>query len=233
MARRLAGRCGYPEAPNHFDVTLRPDRLDEPLHWRKSRRVFVVSMGDLFHSDVPYSYINQVFEVMEQAPQHTFQVLTKRPRRMLEYLHWWQEMEGCAFDMPNVWLGVTAENQEMADKRVPALLNCPAAVRFVSCEPLLGEIDLRRWLVSLFNPSATRLDWVIVGGESGHGARPMHPDWARSLRDQCQDAGVAFFFKQIGTAWAKLHGCRDSHGGDMSEWPEDLRVREYPEPRRC
>jgi protein gp37 len=134
---------------------------------------------------------------------------------------------------PNIQIGVSSENQKAADERIPLLLECPAAVRFVSCEPLLEEIDLRQWLVSFFNPATTRLDWVIVGGESGPGARPMHPDWARSLRAQCQDAGVVFFMKQMGSAWAKLHGCRDSHGGDMSEWPEDLRVREYPEPRRC
>jgi protein gp37 len=238
MARRLAGRFGYPEAPHHFDVTLHPDRLDEPLRWRKPRRVFVCSMSDLFHEDVPDEYICDVFYTMHRCTQHTFQVLTKRPARMLE----WFNRPAASLSkwhrpLPNVWLGVTAENQKAADERIPLLLKCPAAVRFVSCEPLLGEIVLEArpnencrscfgagfqrggmigdvechcwgdgYLGSNGGPS---LDWVIVGGESGPGARPMDPSWARSLRDQCQDAGVAFFFKQWGE-WIHENQANDS-----------------------
>lgn len=234
MARRLAGRFGYPEAPNHFDVTLRPDRLDEPLSWRKPRRVFVCSMSDLFHEDVPDEYICDVFYTMHRCPHHTFQVLTKRPGQMLE---WFNRPAASVSKwhrpLPNIQLGISAEDQRAADERIPQLLQCPAAVRFVSCEPLLGEIDISPYLHGWHSDPRPQecdpgIDWVIVGGESGHGARPMDPNWARSLRDQCQDAGVPFFMKQMGSAWAKLHGCRDSHGGDMGEWPEDLRVREYP-----
>jgi protein gp37 len=232
-----------------------PERLYEPLSWRKPRRVFVCSMSDLFHEDVSFWYIVYVIDdIAARCPKHTFQVLTKRPHRMIKFFKWREEEVGY-WDIPsNIELGVTAENQQAADERIPLLLQCPATVRFVSCEPLLGPIDFDYDTdicqcgdyVKNHGPGSSHtavpmidsylhdgLDWVIVGGESGHGARPMDPDWARSLRDQCQDAGVAFFFKQIGTAWAKLHGCRDSHGGDMSEWPEDLRVREYPEPRQC
>ena len=194
MAYRFAGCNGYPERPHHFDVTLHPERLEQPLRWRKPRRVFVVSMGDLFHEDVPDDYIREVFWTMQRAGWHTFQVLTKRPRRMAA---WFAKRQDAPV-LPNVWLGVTVEDQQRADERIPYLLECPAAVRFVSAEPLLGPIDLRAWL----GPVSTweRLDWVICGGESGPGAQPMHPDWARALRDQCVSAGVPFFFKQWG-AW--------------------------------
>jgi len=149
MAKRLAGRCGYPAAPNQFDVTLHPDKLDLPLRWRKPRMVFVVSMGDLFHEDVPFDFIEQIYGVMAEAKQHTFQVLTKRPGRAAEFLlncilpspHYLN-----AVDVPliwkNVWLGTSVENQATADERIPLLLQTPAAVRFVSAEPLLEEIDL-------------------------------------------------------------------------------------------
>lgn len=226
MARRLAGRCGYPEAPDHFKVTLHPKRLDQPLHWKKPRMVFVCSMGDLFHEDVPDEYIDRVWSKFYECPQHTFQVLTKRPERMYQWLvnelHNWRPL-------PNVWLGVTAENQTTADERIPVLLQIPAAVRFVSIEPMLGPVDLRSihqrvdsvnyyidalsgnvvWLEQRdigsepMGEQSQALDWVIVGGESGPGAQPMDPDWARSIRDQCQAAGVPFFFKQWG-AWVKF-----------------------------
>jgi protein gp37 len=206
MSKRLAGRCGYPEAPHNFDVTLHPDRLDEPLRWRKPRRVFVCSMGDLFHEDVPFGFIRRVFWTMwHWSSIHIYQILTKRPHIMLSFFDYLQGTDGGdLIGLPNVWLGVTAENQEQADKRIPILLQIPAAVRFVSVEPMLGPADLSEWI----NPQGATarddparyslLDWVICGGESGPGARPMHPDWARSLRDQCQMAGVPFFFKQWG-----------------------------------
>lgn len=202
MARRLAGRHGYPEAPNHFDVTLHPDRLEQPLRWRKPRTVFVCSMSDLFHEDVPEEWIDRIFSVIDEARTHTYLILTKRAERMYEYTHNEAYID---WQWPHVWLGVTAENQAMADERIPLLLETPAAVRFVSLEPLLEQIYLKpQWLYyNCATPGMKDwdgLDWVIVGGESGTGARPMRPDWARNLRDQCQEAGTAFFFKQWGTA---------------------------------
>lgn len=136
MAQRLAGRCGYPEAPHEFDVTLHPEKVGDPLRWKKPTRVFVCSMSDLFHHDVPFEFIKDVSRVMRACPQHTFQVLTKRPERMAEFA------AAIGIAWPNVWLGVTAEDQEQADQRIPVLLQIPAAVRFVSIEPLLEPVDL-------------------------------------------------------------------------------------------
>lgn len=196
-------------------VRLLEDRLQEPLHWKKPRKIFVCDMADLFHESVPEEYIDRVWAVMAMKRRHTFQVLTKRPKRMQEYLnfhsrdvrvslapfripgittaeaeHWVPILEDyMRRPLPNVWLGVSVENQHFADERIPLLSDTPAAVRFLSCEPLLGNLNLQ-W--------STGIHWVICGGESGTNARPMHPDWARSLRDQCQSAGVPFFFKQWG-----------------------------------
>ena len=199
MSKRLRGRCGY-DAENPFKVTLHPNRLEEPSRWSKPSTIFVCSMGDLFHPEVPFDYIDRVFAVMELCPWHTFLILTKRPQRMADYMG--------AFDgyiewpLPNVWLGVTAENQEMADERIPILLQIPAAIRFVSVEPMVGQADIDSYLiVGADRPGSSMrkgIDWVICGGETGPKARPMHPDWARTLRDQCQEAGVPFFFKQHG-----------------------------------
>jgi len=233
MSKRLAGRCGYP-ADDPFRVTLHPERLDEPLKWKKPRRVFVCSMGDLFHEDVPFGFVDRVFAIMALTKQHTFLVLTKRPIRMRQYIDGLTLQRICEaaplgltdiqvadlrayvrdnFPLPNVWLGVTAENQQRADERIPILLQIPAAVRFVSVEPMLGPINLtrivydRQTIIDSLNglhgwplphTDGPKLDWVICGGETGPGARPMHPDWVRSLRDQCQAAGVPFFFKQWG-----------------------------------
>ncbi|SKL67286.1 bacteriophage protein gp37 [Mycobacteroides abscessus subsp. massiliense] len=225
FAERWRGTRGH-YFETGFDVQLRPDKLDLPLRWTKPRRIFVNSMSDLFHDSVPDAYIGSVFDVMARAEQHTFQILTKRHGRMRALLRKW-EQEGAesvergelhpkygaaawrrrdglwctprVWPLPNVWLGVSAEDQKRADLRIPALLDTPAAVRFVSAEPLLGPIDLHGDPIgkdSVF--WIGHLDWVIVGGESGPGARPMHPDWARSLRDQCIAAGVPFLFKQWG-----------------------------------
>lgn len=207
------------------DVQCHPERLTAPLHWRKPRRIFVNSMSDLFHESVQDAFIAQVWAVMDACPQHTFQILTKRPARMRD---WCQRVDsGCEalardflgvadptgrdheynnYPLPNVWLGVSVEDQATADERVPLLLQTPAAVRWISAEPLLGKIDIDRWLEFVIDPpncldSTHPVDWVVVGGESGPHARPMHPDWVRSLRDQCGSAGVKFFFKQWGE-WA-------------------------------
>ncbi len=222
MAHRLAGRYGYPKAPNEFKVTYHIDRIEQPQHWLKPRLIFVCSMSDLFHEDVPNALILSVFRTMHSTPQHTYQVLTKRPERMKKIrpmLCQYLQPHNGIFD--NVWLGVTAENQEQADKRIPLLLDTPAAVRFISIEPMLGPIDLdfgedmhededsavgcapceiggQRHQHWHHERCLRKLHWVIVGGETGPGARPMHPDWVRSVRDQCKAAGVPFFFKGWG-----------------------------------
>lgn len=201
-------------------VRLVEERLTDPLRWRKPRRIFVNSMSDLFHPWVPDEWIDRIFVVMALASKHTFQILTKRPDRMAQYLGRhdiclrWQERIAYMADgdidvdeaiqwtrkwLPNVWIGVTAENQETADERIPLLLHTPAALRFVSVEPMLGPVDLCH---AAFNgadsfSAMAGIDWVIVGGESGAGARPMHLDWVRLLLDQCQAAAVPFLFKQM------------------------------------
>lgn len=241
------GEDGHWTGSIRFDY----DALETPFKWRKPRRVFVNSMSDLFHEAVPWHFIQDVFWTMRETPWHTYQVLTKRPERMRDYV---QHREPAGVPR-NVWLGVSVEDQEAADARIPYLLDIPACVRFLSCEPLLGPVDLglklnsdfpwdSRW-VRLTQPVWADLpflnrgklvaqpgiyrthsnkhgalsvetsggllgvkpsefevlptiDWVICGGESGPGARPMHPEWVRSLRDQCVAAGVPFFFKQWG-----------------------------------
>ncbi|MGY3482318.1 protein gp37 [Bradyrhizobium sp. USDA 4011] len=217
----------------------------EPLRRKKPTTYFVNSMSDLFHEDMPDDWIDLVFAVMALSPQHTFQVLTKRSARMRAYFQrpdlyrrilffadntlraWRPELRRIGIDDPkrsplkNVWLGVSTERQEEANERIPDLLATPAAVRFISAEPLLGPIDLRQIIREGINGAfvdnaldgfvsngyggsyGPKLDWVIVGGESGKESRPMHPDWARALRDQCTTTGVAFFFKQWGT-WAPV-----------------------------
>lgn len=202
MAKRLAGRCGYP-ADEPFKVTLHPERLEEPLRWRKPRRIFVCSMGDLFHPDVPDEFIGQVFETMACARQHTFLLLTKRPGRMHRFITAYSAPGGplgnYLHNFPHIWLGVTAENQAMADERIPILLATPAAVRFVSVEPMLGPMDFEHPDNEGYGVEVIKgLDWVILGGETGPGARPMHPQWARHVRDQCVADGVPLFFKQWG-----------------------------------
>ena len=190
---------GYDANPDV--VQIFPDRLHAPLTWTRKRRVFVNSMSDLFHPDVPYEIIHDVFQVMLQASQergHIFQVLTKRPGRAVG---WWNEYAGeYDNDWPaRVWIGTSVESQKYAP-RVEVLSRIPAAVRFVSAEPLLEEVDLSHWL----NNGA--LQWVIAGGESGIRARPMELDWARKLRDDADAAGVAFFLKQLGGRKGKRSG---------------------------
>jgi len=236
--------------------------LDQPLRWKRPRRIFVCAHGDLFHENVPDEWIDKVFAVMALAPQHTFQVLTKRPERMREYLQpydrrranalgdaviemgYTEPLECLRWPLPNVWLGVSVEDQKRADERIPLLLDTPAALRFISAEPLLGPVDLTSvWarmpgggeaLWNVLDRVEAReaeakgdvpgvIDWVIAGGESGPGSRPMHPDWARSLRDQCAAADVPFFFKQRGDwSWCQ--------GGDGT-WPTDARtmIRLHPD----
>ncbi len=185
-----------------WKVTLHPDRLEVPLHWRRPRKVFVNSLSDLFHEDVPDEFIQAVFTTMSHAKHHTFQILTKRPRRMRNVIDDWKKRglvlrEGYGAILPNVWLGTSVEDQQTYKERVPYLALTPAAFRFISFEPILSDVgDLM--LDGVFGGA---YDWAIVGGESGPGARPMHPDWVRSIRDQCQAANVPLFFKQWGE-WA-------------------------------
>ena len=357
FSERWRGIAGH-YFENGFDIQLRPDKLTVPLTWKKPRRVFVNSMSDLFHKDIPDEYIAKVFAVMGATPQHTYQLLTKRHGRMRSLLNngafrlmcedewsnliadestplsrnqrerkltqWWSDFS--AKPLPNVWLGVSVEDQKHADLRIPALLETPAAVRFLSCEPLLGPVDLATWMPPIspvpvakaprtwaewtwpgWVPTAVRsavegfwgadqgrtprdwmrdmhqqgapafgstlrmkdgfstnppyvtgryvhawnnigrlvldgdpdrefaytsfssterrqaqgLDWVIVGGESGRGARPMDSAWATQIVQQCQQSNVPVFVKQLGSRWGKQHK-------EIEQYPADLRVREVP-----
>ncbi|MBZ9719134.1 phage Gp37/Gp68 family protein [Mesorhizobium sp. AD1-1] len=289
-AMRMAARIEAMGSAKHYDGTtkkvngnavwtgklaLAPVKtLMQPLLWKRPRRIFVNSMGDLFHEDVPDEWIDQTFAVMAVTPHHTYQPLTKRANRMRRYLSdpatkrrvyeiacdlvIEREIqvvliasgmdERCAptgprvhldqWPLPNVWLGVSAERQQEADERIPELVATPAAIRFVSAEPLLGpidfthlqpgdppvEIDALNGTHGVLRPHggrSERLDWIIVGGESGPDARPMHPAWPRAIRDQCQAAGVPFFFKQWGE-WARHKG---SPGGDLGGDVRAGRVR--------
>lgn len=286
---RMAGRkLGDP-------VQLHPERLDQPVRWQKPRRIFVNSLSDLFHDEVPDHYLDRVFDVMESSgsewhegqgcwtpkPWHTFQVLTKRPQRMRAYLmaryarkqayadqfktcptpemrdspaaRWARQAAAPSFRR-NIWLGVSIENQQTAEERIPILLQTPAAVRFVSAEPLLGPVDITAGLYSCdgdctqpTHPIDPILDWVIAGGESGPGARPCDLAWIRSIVEQCKAAAVPCFVKQLGakpyrmweTRMGGMSGAQmydepeelllgDRKGGDPAEWPADLRVREWP-----
>lgn len=255
------------------EVRCLPERLEQPLRWRKPRRVFVNSMSDLFHESVPDEFSDRVFAAMAACPQHTFQVLTKRPERMRAWfeasmrsrpmmrgsqLIWfedglWQNGERrIQWPLPNVWIGVSVEDQAAADERVPLLVQAPAALRFLSVEPLLGPVNLK----------LDGIGWVIVGGESGPGARACDVEWIRSVVRQARVAGVPCFVKQVGTrpfqdlldaesphevasewnlaGWPEDRVLWDDEGecwlpqlcsrkgSDPAEWPQDLRVREMP-----
>lgn len=226
--------------------------LLEPLKWKKPQRVFVNSMSDLFHEDVPFEFIDKVFAVMALTPHITYQVLTKRADRMEEYfqenrvnlilpflIHNGRRLKiesdyynnGMHWPLPNLWPGVTIENQPAADERIPPLLRCPAAVRFVSCEPLVGPINLcptllyGGWDLNQSVDKTQKIHWVIAGGESGPKAEPSHPDWFRSLRDQCIAAGVPFFFKQLSSNSLYLPNI---YYKDYDKFPKDLQIREWP-----
>jgi len=222
MAKRLRGRCGYP-ADDPFRVTLHPERIDKPLRWRKPRTIFVCSMGDLFHEDAPREWQRRIFAgPIHNSPQHRFLILTKRPDRMLDFIEWYITCVGtfAAYmrEYRHVGLGVTVESQDHED-RIAHLLACPAAMRFASVEPMLEGMDLR---VGEGTGGASLglhgLDWVIAGGESGPGARPMEPQWPRDLRDQCVEAGVPYFFKQWGGANKKRAG-RELDGRTWDQRP--------------
>jgi len=251
------------------DLQLHHERLKQPLHWKKPRRVFVNSLSDLFHDDVPDTFISQVFAVMALTPRHTYQVLTKRPERMRAFLanetgywgtvwsasmeikpppppqHWYHAPRTFPWPLPNVWLGVSVESRRWKSRVIPHLVSTAAAVRFVSVEPLLEDLgDISDWFPREREVSQTQsvwiegVNWVIVGGESGPGARPFDLAWARAIVQQCKAAGVPVFVKQLGShafeGEAENDGCGPQYfthhkkGGDPDEWPVDLRVREWP-----
>lgn len=212
---------GRPQWTGHLNFNLDP--LRRAAGWRKPRPkgTFVADMSDIFHEKVSQSFLDEAFAIMEGLPQQTFHLLTKRPQRMSEFI---RERWGSRSTPPgNIWLGVTSETQRWAAERIPILLKTPAAVRFVSCEPLLGPIHLP-WLflgdhyLNLGNlTSKPWINWVVTGGETGPNFRPMFPEWARIIRDDCRAAGVLFFFKQMG-------GCKTN----LIPIPEDLNMREHP-----
>ena len=195
---------------NGFNFTIHPERLSQPLRWRAPSMIFVNSMSDLFHENMPIALLKEIFEIMEQCPQHTFQILTKRHERLLEIsrsniLNW----------APNIWIGVSVENQKYVH-RIDYLRQVPASVRFLSCEPLLGPLNL----------DLSGIHWVITGGESGPRARPVEQDWVRSIRDQCSEASVAFFHKQWGGARPKSNG-RLLDGKTYDEMPAEQALLEF------
>ena len=214
------------------EVKFHPERLEQPLHWRKPRRVFVNSMSDLFHEALTDVQIANILDVIEACPQHTFQALTKRSQRMRDYFTRYLDAEGLRVPS-NLWLGVSVENQHLADERIPHLLMTPTTgVRFLSVEPLLAPVDLRRWMPSDPEYRPSGIDWCIVGGESGRKARQCDLRWVRSIVNQCRDATVPAFVKQVGrrpvSRDMEHNEIVNMKGGDPSEWPADLRVREFP-----
>lgn len=213
------------------DIRLHYERLNTPLRWRKPRKVFVNSMSDLFHEDVPFEFIRQIWKTISNTLQHTYQILTKRPSRMYKFAQWMAGNDDISIaEWPrNVWIGVSCENQKTADERIPILLQIPAAVRFVSAEPLLGPVNLSCYLHTLWayngpdypDGVSRGLDWVIAGSESGPGARPCDPDWMRSLRDQCVAAGVPLFLKQL-TIDGQLVKMPDLDGQKWDQYPKQV-----------
>jgi protein gp37 len=222
-AERLFPRT-YP-GRDFGDVQLHEDRLEAPLRWRKPARVFVNSMSDLFHEDVPVTFISKVLVTMAKASKHTFVVLTKRPKRARTILSG-KDLHLAPITIPNVILGVSVEDQLRAAERIPLLLEAWGGLKCVSCEPLLGPVTLQPWL--------DKIDWVIVGGESGPKARHCNVAWIRALKDECVAGLAPVFIKQLGSrpelpapaSCALL--LKHTKGGDPDEWPEDLRIREYP-----
>jgi protein gp37 len=204
FSERFRGVAGHP-FESGFDLTLRPDRLAQPLRWRQPRMIFVNSMSDLFHKDVPKEFIARVFDTMERADWHTFQVLTKRSSLMRDFL---KSRYGASPGPPHMWFGVSVEDGTKLS-RVRHLQQAPASIRFLSIEPLIGPIG---------QLDLAAIDWVIVGGESGPRARPMEKAWVRSIRDKCKAAGVPFFFKQWGGLRPKTGG-RKLDGREWNDFP--------------
>lgn len=255
------------------DIVLHDDRIIQPIHWKKPAMIFVNSMSDLFHEKVTNEFIREVFFMMALTPQHTYQVLTKRPERLIEFYTYLNDYIGeydCGSEinpwyrngMKNLWLGVSVEDQKTADERIPILLQVPAAVRWISAEPLLDKIDLGKWAspcgyycghepeglenwlaenpqadgydyyLMNHHPEKSKLDWVVVGGESGAKARRCEIEWIEKIVTDCKSANVPVFVKQLGKR-CFIGSVRlvfnNGKGGDINEFPEELKVREYPE----
>lgn len=249
-------------------IDLAYHRLFEPFKWTTPRKIFVNSLSDVFHENVPFEFVKAMFGVMAASPEHTFQLLTKRHERMVEFfvemrsrgraavlecLYWAGEVvrrlrdenkitagqakryldkiEGASdrsWPLPNVWLGVSAENEEMLQERVPKLFECDAAVRWISAEPLLSALPgLRGFLVA--NDNGVKLDWVVAGGESGYDARGMELSWALDIRDVCEETGTPFMMKQLGSVLAEHFPGSGTKGTEKEAWPESLRVCDYPQ----
>lgn len=211
-------------------------KFNDPLKWKDPRKIFTCSWSDFFIKEAD-NWRDDAIEVIRKTPWHTYQILTKRPERMLNYMIRKLIQFGSAdFEQifKRVWLGISCENQKTADERIPLLTKTPAVVRFISAEPLLGPINLSKW--------QNLLDWVICGGESGPGARPFDIGWSRDLLAQCKNSGITFFMKQMGSfpVWTNPNArsefdegggrieLKDRKGGDWNEWPEDIRMREFP-----
>jgi protein gp37 len=210
MSKRLK-LMGQPNYQNEFALTLHPHMLELPLRWKTPKRIFVNSMSDLYHKDVPEEFIGRVFDTMNRANWHTYQILTKRAERLEELsprLPW----------APHIWQGVSVESADYSF-RVDHLRRTAAQVKFLSVEPLLGPIP---------HLDLTGIHWVIVGGESGGSCRAMDSAWAMSIIEQCQAAGIACFVKQVGERLARTWKCKAKKGGDPSEWPAEYRVRQLP-----
>lgn len=210
MSRRLKA-MGVEKYRNEFKVTTHPDTLEEPYKWKKSRVVFVNSMSDLFHEEVPVSFIQDVFRVMRENPQHVFQVLTKRTELLLEY-----DEAGLLDWAENIWMGTSVED-ERVKQRIDTLQKTNAKTKFLSCEPLIGPLP---------DMNLDGIDWVIVGGESGYSPRPMKPEWVIDIKEQCENAGVPFFFKQWGGRNKKKEGREllEQTWDDMPDMPEAFAV---------
>lgn len=203
-AERMANRLhamGNPRYQNKFNVTLHNDLINTPRKWNKPKRIFVNSMSDLFHESIPSEFIQKVFITMNETSQHSYQVLTKRPERLFEISNILNFTE-------NIWIGTSVENVKVTN-RIEILRKIPARIKFLSCEPLLGPLD---------KLNLNGINWVIVGGESGPGARPMEADWVRSIRDQCKKQSVAFFFKQWGGVQKHRNG-RELDNRTYDEYP--------------
>ena len=226
-------------------------QLEKPYEWKKSKKIFICSMADIFHENVPFKWVEEIFYMIENCPQHTFQILTKRPERMIEFFDWYIARNSdhsveLQWTMPdNIWLGVSCENQAMADKRIPLLMQIPAKVRFLSCEPLLEPINLSKflpiewseiaedWIESwpgIGSYSTDYPNWIIVGLESGSNARRCDLQAVHSIINQCQTAKVKVFCKQLGTVWAKESGTykQDRKGASPELWDKSFNVQEFP-----
>tara|TARA_Y100000310_G_scaffold307806_1_gene350213 strand:+ start:360 stop:1124 length:765 start_codon:yes stop_codon:yes gene_type:complete len=205
IAEKYRGQPGY---PNGFELTLKPNHLRDPIRWREPRRIFVNSMSDLFHPRIPDDYLREIWDVMLEEERHTYQILTKRP------VHMKRRIANLGLKLsPHIWLGVSVENQEWANRRIPVLLSIPAEVRFLSCEPLLGPVDLAWWFVGV-----QPIHWVLMGAESGPKRRPFDPQWVRDIRDVCVAAGVPLFHKQGSHLYSDRN--RDLDGREWNEYPD-------------